>query len=445
MTFAFLIYVIIFLLGWYFYGKNKPAHVLTCLFAIGCGCFKLFSIEECLVHPFDLMILLTLIITMQEAINHRGYFNCKNDPIGKIILIVLVYSSLVCVGSVLTGQELLLYALKVYRVNLILLLYFYYRRQNWSVMRIFFNQMLIFSVIQGVLFYLQLVDVNILQGGEIEGEGFVRYKGFPLLSVLYVLLAMIDNKMKMWKRILMVFFFGGMLLLSMTRGPILIIIVAYATYILLNRKSENLLYLGAFSLAYFFVVAPVMEMRNNERSSSSEDLHSILKNPLEAHNSFTTRSSTILYRMACVTERFDYMTHNPQYLLFGVGTVHENSPKNHYNVFVTGLNNDKLKFHKETVSSDDITWVNVMMRYGMIGVVLFMLMYIVATRVGLPKVKSSQDVYFIMGALLPLGYFIGSFGTNHFDFAIRILEFLVPLLLIRMYTNRAKVVKNTKV
>ena len=89
---------------------------------IGTGRFKLFSIDGCLVHPFDLMILLTLIITVSGSVKYRGYFNCKNDPIGRIILIVLIYTSIVCVGSVLVGQELMSYALKVYRVNLMLLL-----------------------------------------------------------------------------------------------------------------------------------------------------------------------------------------------------------------------------------------------------------------------------------------------------------------------------------
>lgn len=58
--------------------------------------------------------------------------------------------------------------------------------------------MLVFSVIQGVLFYLQLADINLLQVGVAESDGKTRYQGFPSLSVLYILLAMIDNWNKLF-------------------------------------------------------------------------------------------------------------------------------------------------------------------------------------------------------------------------------------------------------
>lgn len=436
MSIYFIIYFILFIIGLVSYSNKKPANVLVCLFAIGTGCFKFLPIEGSLVHPFDFMIFLTLIITVLEASKVKGYFNCKEDPIGKIILIVLIYTLLVCIGSVATGQELLSFALKVYRVNLMFLIYFYLRRQQWGVVKRFFKIMLIFSIIQGIFCYLQLVGIEVLQVGSSESDGVTRYAGFPSLSVFYILLAMVDDKMKLANRLFLFAFFGGTILISMNRGPILTIVIAYGTYILLHRRAKNFLYLAVFAAVYFVAIAPVLERRNNERSSGSEEMRTIIENPLDAHESFTAGSGSVLYRIACVTERFDYMLQNPQYLPFGIGTVHENSPMNHYNVFITGLHNEVLLHQKETVSSDDITWVNVLMRYGVIGVILFLMMYIVGARVGFKQLKVSTDPYFIMAAAMPLAYLFASMGTNHFDYAIRIVEFLLPFIIIRMYANK---------
>lgn len=442
MSLGFFVFLVIFVIGVVSYLNNKPAQVLVCLFAIGSGCFKIFPVEESIVHPYDLMILLTLIITVIEYSKTKGYFRCKEDTIGKIILIVLVYTALVMVGSVILGQELLPFALKAYRSNLIFLLYFYYRRQTWGTVKRFIDIMLIFSVIQGVLFYLQLAGIEVLRGGGIKDmSGNIRYLGFPSLSVFFVLLGMLDDKMTIGKRAFLFAFFGGALLLSMNRGPILSIVFAYGTYILVHRRIKNFVYLLLFAGVYFIAVAPVLDKRNNEKSSGSEELRIILENPLATHESFTTGSGSALYRIACVSERVEFLLNNPHYIPFGIGTVHENSPMNHYNVFITGLHNDVLQHQKETVSSDDITWVNILMNYGFIGVFLFVMIYITGAKVALPLLKKSNDALFSVAGSLPLAYLFASMGTNHFNFAIRLLEFLLPFIIIRMYQNKQQILK----
>lgn len=440
MTFAFLVYFILFIIGLVSYFNHKPANVMVCLFAIGTAFFCVLPIEGSLVHPYDLMILLTLIITFIESSKTRGYFKCKDDSIGRIILIILVFTFMVMLGSIILGQETLFFALKTWRVNIVFFIYFYFRKQNWGTINRFVRIMLVFSIIQGLLFYLQLVGIDLLQSGGVDSETTdnVRYKGFPLLSVFFVLLAMFDDRMILSKRLFLFLFFGGALLLSMNRGPIFTILIAYGTYMLMHRRKKNILYLVLFAGVYVVAVAPMLEKRNNEKTSATDEFRTILENPLATHESFTAGSGTALYRIACVTERIDYIVKNPQYIPFGVGTVHENSPKNHYNVFITGLHNDVLKYQKETVSSNDITWVNILMRYGFVGVILFVLLYLTGAKTALPKLKTSNDALFTVAGSMPLALLFASLGTNHFDIAISVLEFLLPFIIISIYSRRAQ-------
>ena len=76
------------------------------------------------------------------------------------------------------------------------------------------------------------------------------------------------------------------------------------------------------------------------------------------------------FRVLLLIERVDYMLKNPDYLFFGIGTRHEDSPATQRD-FSFILGTLKQDGSHGQISSSDLAWLNPLMRFGLIGISLF--------------------------------------------------------------------------
>ncbi len=84
---------------------------------------------------------------------------------------------------------------------------------------------------------------------------------------------------------------------------------------------------------------------------------------------------TFSFRTALILERCGYMVEDPERLLCGVGTMHEDSPaskkKFHFKLGTFNKNTNR----RQQIGTNDIAFVSFFIRYGLIGIgILFYLL-----------------------------------------------------------------------
>lgn len=85
------------------------------------------------------------------------------------------------------------------------------------------------------------------------------------------------------------------------------------------------------------------------------------------------QDATFSFRISLLAERFNYLWHHPRDFLFGVGAVHEFSPRTREFGFIIGTRCDECPDGYTTIETVDIAWATLLMRLGIIGTTLYLL------------------------------------------------------------------------
>jgi hypothetical protein len=133
-----------------------------------------------------------------------------------------------------------------------------------------------------------------------------------------------------------------------------------------------------------------------------------------------------IFRFAMLIERFDYLIQNPEYLMFGVGAIHEDSP-NCYNRFdfALGTRNEGRMFGKCMIESGDITWLPVTLRYGLVGIAMHLFILITIAKLA----RKRNDVLKILFPLI-IFFFMKSFSGALFEKPWGCIELVIFLSMI---------------
>lgn len=441
--FSLLIYIILFCVAIYCYSNNKKGEVLLCLIALCCNCFGFVDSVRGSIKETDLVVFFAVVSSLDGISKNKRYLQVKNDPIGIVIVLILVYFILNFLGTVVLHVESLSNAIKVIRSKFILLLYFYLRTYKKEDFTKFIKYVLVASIIQGVFYYLQLVGVNVLSGRVDEADDIgeiTRYANYPKFAYFFVIYYVISHKESTFPKIFLIAFFWMMYVMGQMRGAIISSAAAIGVYFLLEKKMKYVGYIAIGVIAYQFVVAPMFEYRTrNKDQSTFAEIINVVKDPTNVYQQYTMSESRghFTFRIAMLSERIIFMYHNPQYLPSGVGCIHEESNANQF-YFHLGTFNDRYKHNMGMLGSADITWVGILMRYGLIGILLHLLLFYVWAREGIPYVKNNKDTIFITCAVLVVSYILGSFNSDNLGRVPSILNILFYLAVIYRYNHDKK-------
>lgn len=81
--------------------------------------------------------------------------------------------------------------------------------------------------------------------------------------------------------------------------------------------------------------------------------------------------STFMFRIALIAERADYLLSNPEKMLFGVGSMHEDTAQKHFNFKIGTANSDSNgQYRVCQLDSIDTVWGPLLIRYGFVGLIL---------------------------------------------------------------------------
>lgn len=81
-------------------------------------------------------------------------------------------------------------------------------------------------------------------------------------------------------------------------------------------------------------------------------------------------SGNLIFRFSHLIERFHYVSHKPQYIIWGIGNVHE---EDFHPVFKIGL---PVEGQISQLDTGDIAWSILFLRIGFLGTLLYLLLYL---------------------------------------------------------------------
>lgn len=435
-----IVLLFFFFLSLYYYLRDNKGAVFFCLTAIVANSFGFIDPEKIPIKSMDVVLVFTFITLIAGQFKDKFYFSVKGDPIALIILFIMAYILLDFIGTIALKIESPSNALKVVRPFFAYLLYFYVRTFKKKDLLNYVKILFVASVAQGLFYYLQLFDINYLSGrideAEVAGE-ITRYANFPQMAYFYIIYFLTSNKVSLTQKLFVTTFFGMMLILGQMRGSVIGLVATLGMFLLMKRRLKYVGYIVAGVIAYHLVVVPMFEYRTrNAQESTFTEIINVVKDPTNVYGNFTSGASegNFSFRIAILSERIIYIFHHPQYIPFGIGCIHEESSANTF-VFQLGTTNDRYEYGIGMLSSADIAWVGLIMRYGLVGVSLFLIFFYLWARAGLPYVGKSNDALFITASLMVVSTFLLSFDSDNIGRFPAIMKTIFYLAIIYIYNH----------
>jgi len=401
-------------LAFYFYGKRVLA--LMSIIFIATNCFGFISVDRYILSPTDAILAAVLLISFFEWKHNCRYFCVKGDSVGKVIMIILVFLAFQFLRTVLLGLDSLIFAFKTVRIQGILLLYFFCRTLSRREYASVFKLTLLFSVIQGIFYYLQPLGLNVLQGvnNDIVAEEH-RYANCPVFAPYFILCFWGWNRSKFINNIIWLLFFFGMIIMAQTRGVIIALGICILIAAIYSENKKKIISTIFVLLLFLIFAIPVFKARSEGGVGVVADIGNIMSASQDGIDlTMKSQSGSMAFRILMLLERGTYLIDNPTYAPLGVGAIHEASPANRFD-FVFGTSNELYSSGKCQIDSGDITWVPIMLRYGFLGLVFFFSLLVCWIVRSARRFKSESLAFICAACLMSVYMTISSFDTTLFD------------------------------
>ncbi len=392
--------------------------------------FMFDTSEDIILRGEDLCIFLNLLLLPIVYNKNRKIYAGQQDRIAKWVYIYLaLYVVELCI-TVLLGIESFVNSIKVIRVSLLLLAYFLFRAIPVAIFKRFIRFALVLTLFQVLCYFLQFSGLNILADNSLESTGeelgmkvAMNIPTFTFFFLFFVLKANLSTDKKVLLFILLI----STIFLTFARGWILSILFGLLYYILMytdkSKKVPLLLFFCIIFILSTVIIGTKTKVQGGE-SASSNITHVI--SHLNRIDEIDQNNGTMSFRFAMLAERIIYLTENPQYILTGVGTMHEDSPRTRTQFnFILGTRNDDREGGRCQIESGDITWVPIILRYGIIGIFIHFMMLVIV----FSESKRRKDILVIL-APLTVSMFLFSFDGAFFENPITLYKMTLFLSLL---------------
>ena len=377
-----------------------------------------------------------IFIVIIEALKSKNFFTIKNDFLAKILVVLLLYIILELFITVLFTDESFSYALKVFRQFTFLTLYFIIRKLNVKDLQNALKFISILTLITSLVYLTQIVFKTQILQGQIDGiegnnvDSGTRYRNIPIFIDFFLIISILTKKQN-FTSLFKLGIFLVVLVASLNRGPIIALGIVVFAYFLYEKKHIQFVKYSIISALVLLISWPIISDRFEGGNSKSDIEGALSIRNFEDYEVGSTEG-TFTFRMALLLERIKYFEENPQKLLLGVGLLHEDSPNTESNFhFVIGADKFDVKGGrlKQQLDTTDLVWATMLLRLGLVGVVIFIILFIHLF------IYFKQNRKLLLGAsgfLLIAMYLINSFAT---DILIRPSSFLIYYLVYAIIKN----------
>lgn len=356
----------------YIITNRKTEWVLTIMLALGTNLFqawKFFADAMLIPNMYDgaLVILLALLI---KYWNKKLVLPAEYRSLTKYITFFSCYIVLLILLDLLLNNISIISVIKTSRHWLFLLAIFVIPKIPVITLKktlyIVMNITLVISAIISFEFFTGNYYFT-----EIKYEGGVARGALPSTFALFYTMVLACNYYKMSKarRYTYLAILILSLLASSTRSIALAIVLGYMICIYFNSKNK----VNSFAKMFLFIfVAGAVAMF----TPGLKERFSQLGTELSASRANNDVEGNTTYRLMHFTERFEYLQEKPMQLMFGIGNVVE---EDFPDIFYVGLYNENTQ-RTTQLNTGDITWSLVLMRLGVVGIVLFVILALKAIK-----------------------------------------------------------------
>lgn len=398
------------------YVNKKYVLFLVCMLGLVSKFFMLDKTEDVLiaVKGSDLALVLILVLLPITYYRNKALFSIRGDTLVRWIWIFLSFYVIELIITLIIGHESLFNGLKVIRSSFFMLGFFVLRDIPIKCYQKFLKIALWITLIQSVLFFLQFVGINLLSGQrDVSEEADYFVTNIPTLTLLFLFLLWKFDYLEK-KRFFLIAVLVVVVLSTYVRGTIIAVLLGFAYYsALINRQKKRVV-----TIALLLLTIPLAMQFINKKSEITgsshrnfEEIESVFNQRVNMEDVTDGKDGTFLFRMAMLSERIDWIRNNPKYLLTGVGTMHEDSPKTLQMFdFVLGTYNEDRFYGRTIIESGDIAWVPIVLRYGLIGVFIHFMMFFL-----LFKVSRKRDDLLVMLSAYAIVVFLRTFDGAYFE------------------------------
>lgn len=325
----------------------------------------------------DFALLYTVFLFIYGCINYKNYI-----PINKLTTLIagyLLFVLCIIVISYFVYRIPLVEIVRTSRYYLFALSYFVIRRLTKeeidSVLKILFCVV----VVQSLLFTIQGFTGIALLTGAVNHKSaklITRFYNLPLMLYFFVFYGIFNNpfngKYKYVTAIICIICVYMPLHRSLTISFIAILILGI--FLKIGKIKRLMSYLPILLICFI----PLITIIGAQLASRTiNDINSVTTGEfVDIEDIELGEESTLLFRIAHFYERYMYITEKPIEAAFGSGLMSEDSKytNNKFN-FIIGLENEETGGIVQLETSD-IAWSNLIIRYGIIGTLIYLTIYI---------------------------------------------------------------------
>lgn len=407
--------------GIIFFLNQKYVYFLLIATFIAFNGFGLFGLTSGRTN-LDAYIFMGVAILIVQLYNRKTIRQGKQkDKVGTCIILLLVYTSVRTIFSILLSEESPVYSIKVLRTDFFMLSYFLFiqipNQKIKKYLKILVRIIIVVGVVYSVFFFERLSTNQISER--------LNYTAMLALSAPLLFLLIFDDIEKKYKTTF-VFIYVVFLFLLFSRGILLATAVAFSVYFLVIRKDRKAFISLILLLPLFYFLFSLVDNSKSEKVSNKSTFEEIeYALSLNSYDDFEYGSFGL--RFAMVWERIDYVLDKPKVVIWGIGSIHEDSPSNKFNFMVGSYKETNMRV-KQMIDTDDVAILSHWFRYGIVWLILF-LYYIITS---FKEAKKRIDKPFMITVFLTL-VLMSMVGFSNDFFSEFPIGFFPLILLSRIY------------
>lgn len=352
---------------------------------------------------------------------NKDFFKVNHDIGGILNRILLFFIAIVFCYSILYSKDSIANNITVLRDYLYVLSYFVLRQcKNDELLKAarIIVKYVVFSCILFVIQYFTHVSLvaTFVGGGEMNAYRMHVTPAYIEFVFLYFMCLGRNSRSK-WVIIVLI---TSVLLISLNRTAIIGLCLQVGVFFLFSKNVRRKFLIFTVALLLYPIIAQVFESRD----SSHEEYITFnqAKSYIESRDfSGLAATNNFYFRVGCIAERIDYLLQNSDKTLLGVGAIHEQSSVADNYSFSTGTIK-RYKGYAEHSQFDtiDTTWSPIIIRYGFIGLIVFV-SYLICSMNSF--YKCSKDPILMIGWILLLGVLLQSISAGVFFMPFWLLQY----------------------
>jgi hypothetical protein len=407
-----MIGLLFFLIAVYFYpGKWRYLSIFILFFLVTAG-FQMIPLKLAVIpqlgiaKPYDWAY---LFIGFLFLIQPRIYLN---SPVWKNFPVVMGYGAvliLLFINSYFFNDIELSVSIRVLRNFFIFIVLFLFvrltREEHIKILRLIIYA----TCLASLLYCMQpLLNVTLLNRitseiQEFEGAVISRYYNVPVF-IYPVIFFLFFPKEVFGLRFRPVLLLIALLTIGLTqhRNLIIVIAVCYLLYVIFSNRVKHqhaLIYLMT-AIAVFFAADLAMKGRLTEGIENISELKSA---NVKFRDVVLSDLSTTEFRKLILEERLSFILEDESRAVLGIGLMTDDSKKARPLKFNVGVPDDEGNISQ--ISNIDIAWASMLLQFGLLGTLAFLLVYISLLR---KFCLFRRDPYMLTGAMYIVSLLITS-------------------------------------